>query len=183
VSSASVPIPAVIVTGPVGAGKTSVATALSALFSERDLSHALIDLDWLRWAYPSPPDDPFHTEVGYANLAAIWQVYRAAGVERLILVDVIEASSDLLRYQAAIPGVELAVVRLHAPVSTLQMRLAGRETGASLEWHQQRAAVLGPQMERDALEDLRIDTADISVAIVARQILEYLGWDTPPEGP
>jgi adenylylsulfate kinase len=119
-------LPVLVIIGPVGVGKTTVAAALSELFSQADLAHALIDLDWLRWCSPSPADDPFHLELGIQNPTAVWSHYEAAGAARLILVDVVETRATLHSYQAAIPHAETLLVRLHADLATLRQRLAGR---------------------------------------------------------
>src|SRR5688500_12076589 len=83
-------IPVAVITGPVGVGKTSVASAISDLLGDAGRAHALIDMDWLRSCHPAPPDDPFHTALGIDNLARVWAGYRGAGAERLVLVDVVE---------------------------------------------------------------------------------------------
>jgi deoxyadenosine/deoxycytidine kinase len=58
-------IPVLVITGPVGVGKTTVATALSELLCQADLAHAVIDLDWLRWCYLSPAEIPSSLRWGY----------------------------------------------------------------------------------------------------------------------
>ncbi len=64
-------IPVLVITGPVGVGKTTVAAALSELLAQARLAHAVIDLDWLRWCYPSPAHDPFQLELGIHNLTVV----------------------------------------------------------------------------------------------------------------
>jgi chloramphenicol 3-O-phosphotransferase len=169
-------IPILLLTGPVGVGKTSVAMAISELLNERGEPHAVIDQDWLRWCHPSPSHDPFHIQLGLRNLAAVWANYRSAGAARLILADVVEARADLEAYRGAIPGAAIILVRLHAALPTLHARLAVREAGASLHWHQQRAGELIVQMERDALEDLRVDTEGKPIEEIAAEVLERVGW-------
>jgi len=71
-------IPVIVVTGPVGVGKSSVAAAMSQLLDQTGMPHALIDLDALRWCHPSPAHDPFHIALGLRNLAAVWTNYHAA---------------------------------------------------------------------------------------------------------
>jgi adenylylsulfate kinase len=135
-----------------------------------------IDLDWLRWCYPSPADNPFQLELGIQNLAAVWSHYQAAGAVRLILVDVVETHATLESYQTAIPHAETLLVRLHADLATLRQRLAGREMGASLAWHQQRAAKLTTLMEQARLEDLLVDTMGRSALDIAQEIIARTGW-------
>jgi deoxyadenosine/deoxycytidine kinase len=160
-----------VITGPVGVGKTTVAAELSELLGQTRQAHALVDLDWLRWCYPSPADDPFQLALGLQNLAAVWSRYRAAGAARLILVDVVESRATLASYQTAIPGADILLVRLHADLPTLYSRLAGRERGVSLAWHQQRAAELTTIMAQAQLEDLLVDTTGRSPLDIAKEII------------
>jgi energy-coupling factor transporter ATP-binding protein EcfA2 len=168
--------PVLLLTGPVGVGKTTVANIMSTLLIERGVSHALIDLDWLRWAHPAPPDDPFHERLGIHNLAALWGSYRDAGAQRLILIDIVERRADLGRHRRALPGADITLVRLHAAQPTLHTRLAQRESGTSLEWHRQRADELSHQMEQAAAEDRRIDTDGRPAGEIAHDILAQIGW-------
>jgi adenylylsulfate kinase-like enzyme len=167
---------AVLVTGPVGAGKTSVVCAISALLDEAGVAHAAIDMDWLRWRHPSPDDDPFDAALGLRNLAHVAGEYMAAGVPRFILADVLESRQDVAGHRAALGGVEIAVVRLAAPVETLAARLEARESGASIEWYRRRAAELTAIMERERVEDLLVQTEERSVEVVAQEILRWLRW-------
>ncbi len=69
-------------------------------------------------------------------------------------------------------------MRLHADLITLRQRLEGREVGASLAWHQQRAAELTTLMEQAQLEDLLVDTMDKSALAIASEIVARTGWIT-----
>lgn len=172
----SATIPVLILTGPVGVGKTTVAGEISNLLDDLEISHAVIDMDWLRWCYPSPERDPFHTALGLQNLAAVWANYRAAGAGRLILVDIVEARSEIASYYEAIPGAKILVVRLHALIPTILQRLEGRESGASLAWHQRRAVELVEQWEKQPVEDLLVDTDGKTPIEVARDVRAKAGW-------
>lgn len=165
-----------VITGPVGAGKTAVAGALADLLTEAGGAHAVVDQDWLRSCFPRPADDPFHAALGLRNLAAVWANFRAAGAERLIVADVVETREQRAGYEAAAPGAQLAVVRLHAALPTLLKRLASRETGAGLVWHQQRAVELTEIMDRNRVEDLLVETDGKSVMEVAREVATRIGW-------
>ena len=114
--------------------------------------------------------------LGRRILAAVWGNYRAAGAQRLILVDIVELREEVARYEAAVPGTAIVVVRLQAALPTILRRLEGREAGASLAWHQQRAAELATQMERDQVEDLLVDTEGKAAAGIAREIVTRTGW-------
>jgi predicted kinase len=169
-------IPTLVITGPVGAGKTTIAFALSQHLGSEGLSHAVVDMDALRNCSPSPPDDPFHMALGLRNLAAIWSNFRALGTERLILADVVEHRSQIHSYAEAAPGAEIQLVRLKASLPTLHQRLAGREQGSSLLWHQQRAAELIKIMDENPVEDWLIDTESRSIDDVVGEIRQRSAW-------
>jgi adenylylsulfate kinase len=165
-----------VLTGPVGVGKTAVASALSGLLEQTGIPHALIDMDWLRWCYPTPSDDPFHMALGLRNLAMVWGNYRAVGARWLILVDIVETREALAEYHAAIPDASIIVVRLQATLPTILHRLRRRETGASLTWHEQRADELARLMAEQAVEDLLVQTEAKTVEEIAREVLTRTGW-------
>ena len=107
-----------VVTGPVGVGKSVVAGELARLLEEMRLPYAEIDMDWLRYCYPRPEHDRFHMALGLQNLAAISANYRAAGAKRLIVVDIVETRSSIGAYREAIPDADILVVRLNATLPT-----------------------------------------------------------------
>lgn len=90
-------IRAVILTGTIGAGKTSVAEEISDVLRERRLRHALLDLDWLAQVYPGRDDDRYNDRLVFDNLAAIWPNLRDAGAEYLRMARVVEDAGDLYR--------------------------------------------------------------------------------------
>ncbi len=126
-------IPVVVVTGPVGAGKTSTIESLSTLLGAIPLRHGAIDMDHLRWVYPNPEGDRFGVRLGYRNLAAIWPNLLDAGIRCVVLADVVEAREQVREYEAAMPGATVTVVRLHVAPEELVRRLHGRESEESLE--------------------------------------------------
>ncbi|MEO6891542.1 MAG: AAA family ATPase [Ktedonobacteraceae bacterium] len=169
-------VPILFITGPVGVGKTSVAGEISEQLDKAGVAHAFVDIDSLRWCYPRPPHDRFHTELGMKNLAVVWRNFQVAGAACLVLVDVLESRDVLERYRAAIPGAEFLVVRLRAEPHTLASRVQARELGSGLEWHLQRTAELATQMDRSQVEDLLVDTEGKSITAIAREILERSKW-------
>ncbi len=172
----SIRVPVLLLTGSVGVGKTSVAGTLSGLLTAERIPHAVADMDWLRYCYPLSANDPYNTALGLRNLAAVWTNYHAAGAHCLITTTVVESRADVLAVQQVIPGAAVFVVRLRASLPTILRRLAARETGEGLQWHQQRAAALVTQMERTKLEDLLIDTEDKAIDVVAAEIRHSSGW-------
>ncbi|WP_425563916.1 hypothetical protein, partial [Nonomuraea longicatena] len=80
------------------------------LLDEKGVPGAVIDVDWLRRSWPSPPDDPFNHAVTLRNLAPVARNFRAGGAERLILAGVIESVAerdDYARALATVPAEQI----------------------------------------------------------------------------
>lgn len=165
-------VPTLIVTGPVGVGKTRVAYEIASLLEAAGLPHACLDMDTLRSCYPRPADDRFNVALGLKNLAAVWENCRVAGATHLVLADVVESTDERSAYRAAVPGAALTIARLRASLPTLAERIGGRETGVGHEWHINRAAELAAQMDRDQIEDFVVETDGRSVTEIAQEIID-----------
>lgn len=164
-------IPTIVITGPVGVGKTTVASALSDRLIASGEPHALVDMDTMRQSYPRPAGDRFNMALGLRNLAAVWANYRAAGAECLILADIVESPDDVAAYRVAVPNAEVTVVRLLASPDAIARRLAQRESGASLRWHQLRAMELVALMQKEAIGDVLVETDEKTPLDIADEIL------------
>ncbi len=171
-----------IITGPVGVGKTTVASEVSELLEQAGIAHAFVDLDALRWCFPRRADDRFSVRLGMKNLAAVWANFRERGAASLVVADVIESRDGLDRYRATIPGADIFVVRLSASLEALAERLQRRELGAGLAWHLQRAPELAAIMERNNVEDLLVATDGKTVTQIAEEILAVGARFIAPNG-
>ncbi|WP_433789247.1 AAA family ATPase [Actinoplanes sp. CA-252034] len=168
---------ALLITGPVGVGKTTIAEAVGDLLRSRQVPHAVIDVDWLRRSWPTPPDDPFNAATTLRNLAAVCGNYLADGAQRLILAGVIETRAERDAYQAA-AGVPLLVCRLHADPPTIRERLTARLGAGSpeLPWFVERAATLDRVLTAAGVADTVVD-AGHPVPEVAADVLATAGLD------
>ena len=168
-------VPLLIISGSMGAGKTTVLSEASDLLVEAGVPHAVIDLDWL--GQMNPRQDPFGQRLIFANLATIWPNYVAAGAERLIVARVVEDRSELDQYRTAVLGAEPVVCRLTAPVGLMHERLRTREPGMNLEHALRRAAELDGILERAGVEDFTVDNGPgRHIGDVAREVLVRAGW-------
>jgi hypothetical protein len=93
-------VPALLITGPLGSGKTTCAMEACSC-TEASIARALADTDELDRIFPAPPDEPHKTRLTERNLASVWENLRAAGAPRLILTMV--AVSQRRERQCASP--------------------------------------------------------------------------------
>jgi ABC-type lipopolysaccharide export system ATPase subunit len=163
---------AIVITGPVGAGKTTTMWALADLLEERDVPVAAIDMDGLRWFHPRPADDRFGSRVGLHHLHTMATTYRELGISTLVLADVIETGTE--RHQEAMPGYDVIVVRLDVSIERLHVRLRQREIGAGYAWYENRAIELTEIMERNGIGDVVIRILDESPQQIAAEIATRL---------
>ncbi len=171
----SMNVPVLIISGSMGSGKTTVLSEASDLLAEASVPHAAIDLDCLSIMYPQ--QGRYGEQLMFTNLAAVWPVYAAAGAERLLVACVVEDRAELAQYCRAVPGAEIVVCRLTAPVATMQARVRSREPGMLQAQFTARSAELADILERAQVEDFTVDNGDGRlVTAVAREILSHAGW-------
>lgn len=141
-NSESERVPLLLISGPVGVGKTSVGFAVSGLLCEQDISHTFIDLDQLSYTYPRPVDDRFGSRLGLQNLRDMWRNAVAVGSRNLMLAGVIETMARVEEIRTVIPNADIVVCPLRASQDTLEARVRKREIGKGLDWHLRRAVAL-----------------------------------------
>ena len=167
-------LPAVVITGTVGVGKTTVMGAISEVLEGQGIRDAAIDQDALRCVHPQPDGDRFGSRLGLRNLAAIWPNLREVGLGCVLVADVVEDPNQSAQYEEAMPGTTATVVRLVVPMPLILKRLEGRETGESLAWSQHRAPELHGIQERAGVGDVVIHVGERSPAEVSEEILQRM---------
>jgi hypothetical protein len=163
-----------IITGTMGAGKTSVMGEASDLLALRQITHASVDLDALGGAHL--PSKISNDEVMYLNLQSVCKNYAAVGLRRLLLARAMESRSELERCRGAISPKNLVVCRLSASVETMQQRVEARETGISQPQFVARVQELNMILDRAKLEDFVVTNENRPVTEVAREMLVKAGW-------
>jgi hypothetical protein len=168
-------VPLLVISGSMGAGKTTALSEASDLLANTGIPHAAIDLDWLGVMHP--PRGPHGEPLVFANLAAIWPQYRSAGAGRLIVARVVENRSELQRYEEAVPGAQVVVCRLTASLKTMRDRLRVREPGLFQARALDRSAELESMLTKSGSEDFVVDNdAGRLIGDVARDVLTGAGW-------
>jgi hypothetical protein len=168
-------VPVLLVTGPVGVGKSTVTAEAARLLREANVPHALVDLAWIGQCWPVAADDPWNERLLHRNLTCMWANFHEAGADRLILARVLEARSLLRHVVEAVPGARVTVIRLWAPLGVLQARIRSREAGDP-RWFLDAAAYTADALEQAGVEDHLVDTEDRPVTDVAEELLRLVGW-------
>ena len=182
--------------GPTGVGKS---TAGFDLFQRHVLSAgiagAFVDLDQIGFYQAASPVNLTDHQMRARILAGMWRGFRAAGAACLVVVGPAESPAAITTYARALPAATFTICRLHAPAKELTRRimLRGRggnwaqpgdplrgRTAAYLAAVADRAAADARILDREAVGDLRIDTARRTAEQTADAIIDRTGW---PAGP
>lgn len=163
----TLPTLALILTGPPGAGKSSVLTALVDALSDDDIAHAALEVEMLVWTHPAATDEQWARHVRVAC-----ELHREAGRRLLLVAQTLETDGDTAELLEAVGADEVFVVRLEAEPATLVERIVEREPGswsglAGLAEHTQELAATMPGL---AGVDLALSTEGQRAEDVAARI-------------
>ncbi len=167
-----------IITGAMGAGKTTVLAEASDILGLHKIAHAAIDLDALGLAYLpglEAAGESTHA-VMYRNLKSICENYVSLGVQRLLLARAIENRTEFDLCQTAVSAANTTVCSLIASPMVTAQRVAMRESGALRDTFIARSAGLNSILDKVRLEDFSITNENRSVNEVAQEMLIQAGW-------
>src|SRR4051794_24523101 len=105
---------AVVITGPPGAGKTSVLTALVDALSDDDIAHAALEVEMAVWTHPALSNEQWSRHV-----RALCELYQEDGFELLVVAQTLETDADVAQMLDAVAADEVFLVRLEAEPATL----------------------------------------------------------------
>lgn len=167
----------ILISGPVGVGKTSVAQELSARLASNAIAHTFIDLDALTYTYPRPREDPFGQDLALKNLRAVWANAQDYGPRLLLIARVIETKAGALKIAETVEAGKCTIVQLSARDATLLKRVRQREIGSGRAWHEARALELSRILSEPRFADYVLNTDERSPAEIAEQLLQVLKLD------
>ena len=111
-----------MLTGPPGAGKTSVLTALVDALSDDDIAHAAVEVETLVRTHPA-----LTGEQRARHIRAACDLHREAGQRLLLVAETLETDADAAALLAAVGADDVLIVRLEAEPATLVERIIERE--------------------------------------------------------
>ena len=167
---------AVVLTGTIGAGKTTVAERASEILHAAGLRHGLIEFDWLAQIYPPPDeDDRFNMGLAFHNLRLIVPTFVSAGASRLLVSATIESRTQLDEARAALRPYDVTVALITASPAVVAERIRQREHGALLEDFLARTDALAITIAGADVADFEIKN-DGEVTDAAEELLARLDW-------
>ena len=167
---------ALLITGTVGVGKSTIGREVCRVLSDRQEPNAFVDLDQLSGCWPRPADDPFNTRLTAENFGCVTANFASAGAQSVVAAGVIETEAVLDLYERAV-GRAITVVRLIAPASVVDERLRHRhrDDPNGLAWYLERARVLDAILDASPVA-VRVVDATSSPRAVAHSVLGATGW-------
>jgi hypothetical protein len=145
------------------------------ILRNKDLPHALVDLDNIRWCHVPGSRDRYNRELVLKNLAALWHNFREAGATHLLLSGVVETPEEVRALERAVGGAHAQVFRLRLGDAELERRIRQREQGLGLERALARARELAHAMAHSGLGDHVVD-AERPLCEIAQEIVDLSGW-------
>lgn len=168
---------AVAITGTIGAGKTTLAEAVSEELHERGIRHALLDLDWLGQVYPTPDGhDPFGYELALQNLKEVLPNFRAVGADKVVIAGTLLNQDQRERLRDGLGDVPMSVVLVKAPREVLEARIRTRNSGRLQEDFLARTNEVARAIEAAGIHDFEVQGDGGVPRELAEQVLGKLGW-------
>lgn len=167
---------AVLIIGPYGSGKSTLAAETSYLLGMARAPHALLDLDYLGWAWTGDAEDGSRDAdlaMTLPNLTAVTANYLAAGIRWYVLAWYVEDSSEVQAVQQAL-GFPMRVARLDVPLDVIGQRL-GPDPTAERQDNLREAARQIESGGGIGAEDILL-AGDRPVRELAEELLARLGW-------
>lgn len=165
----------IFIGGRSGSGKTSVGLELHAQLRAADVTHCLIDGDYLDMAHPTPRSG----DLAELNLAAMWSNYRALGYRRMIYVNTVSVLPDVIeRLIAAMgDGPNVLAVLLTCTDEVAHERLNRREIGSALAEHVSSSIAMSACLLDGVAASVRqIPTDGRTVRSIAADIRRLANW-------
>lgn len=163
-----------IISGSMGAGKSSVLGEASDILTLQNIRHAAIDLDAFGLAHL--PSGASNDAVMYRNLQSVCKNYASLGVRRFLVARAIEDHATLERCRKAVSAKNTVVCRLTASIATMRQRVKMRESGAFQAQFVARVEKLNSILDRARLENFTIASDRRSVTQIAHEMLLKAGW-------
>jgi hypothetical protein len=168
-----------VITGTMGAGKTSVLGEASDILALRNIVHAAIDLDAFGLAHLASADlrsQVNNDVVMYRNLRSVCRNYSSVGVRRFLVARAIQDRATLECCRRAVSAKSMVICRHTASSETMRHRVKMRESGVLQEQFVARVDKLNSILDHAQLDDFAVASENRSVTQIAHEMLLKAGW-------
>jgi hypothetical protein len=168
---------AIFLNGSYGVGKSSTLNHVADLLADSGQPFSLLDQDWFIRSWPPANPETGNKLIQIANMAAVWKNYRSVGPRQLVVCGVLLGQDDLDRYSSAL-GLQVRPVRLVASAAVAEQRLQkryGPSEDWKVDWHVEHRAAVDHSIAAADLDELIIDTDELTPRAVAERILRHFG--------
>ena len=175
------PAEAVLLTGGLATGKTAVAIEVGEALEQARAPYAVVDLDWLCWAWSPDLDDTGVQALLCDNLRMVVPNLLARGVRYFVLARAVLTATGIDQIRHAVSPIPMRVLRLTASDEEVVRRLRGRDSGARLDGHVSMRSAFTQQTRGAAPSADEVDTTTDDAAEAAAKVLRVLGWPSVAE--
>lgn len=169
--------------GRSGVGKTTVGWEVSAILRTADVSHTILEGDFMGQVYPAPEGDPDRLKLTERNLTAVWSNFSEYGYRRLIYTNTLSVLPEMTGMFERAMGADVRITRvlLLASDTTAGERLAARELGSELEEGLKASTDKARLLEAKVPPGtVRVMTDRRQVIDIAREVVDATGWGSEP---
>lgn len=169
------PVRLLVISGSMGAGKTTVLGEASNMLATAGIPHAAIDTDAMLDHVPGTHGD----ELRYRNLAAVWANYLPLGVTRLMLCTAVTSLDYYQALQRAVHAEETIVARLRADLPTMRERVRSREPVSNQRELVENVDRVEATLDAHGIEDFTIcNDGATPIPTLTRELLTNAHWLT-----
>ncbi len=163
-----------VINGPPGSGKTTTANEISEQLREKEVPHAILDVDELARIYPETND----SDVKWEAVRLLWPNYQKLTPLKVILPVLLDTKEDVDKLKAATPCHDFIICELVANKDLLKQRIKEREPN---EFWQRKISKLVDRYDalpnEQRFGDFQVHTDNQTALEAASEILIRLGWN------
>lgn len=164
-------LPLLLIIGPPSVGKSSAARQVCRLLEDASIPFAFADRDEFG------VDGLLHADP-LDELRQILESRVSSGAQRLVVAWRIESGEQLVRFREVLPWADITVCRLRAETHELMDRIAADQESFQALHLQAMAREMAPRLERQAPEDILLETDHASPHAVA--VGAFTQWAMSP---
>ena len=172
---------AVLVTGGLAVGKTAVGIELGELLEQSAAAGAVVDLDWLCWAWAEQLDANGIQSLLCENLRVTVLHFLRRGCRHVVLCRTVLTVADVEGIKAAIGDLDLRTIRLTVARTEAEARIRSRDNAAEALRHLEDLDAFDRAVSTAVPDAPVVDTTGRHAQEVAAEVLRVIDWPLSEE--